>query len=142
MSKFDKPGSRRCDEIREELERAWSEGHLDEALRRRDAGDLPRADHLVRHLEECVRCQKEAESITGLDRFLGSGFQRMGETLLLPGEDQITQMLRQTRAHADVQVLQRIRRPLVTVLWIGFFAFTLMASCALGILVYRAIFRN
>ena len=81
-----------------------------------------------------------ATFIAGVDDLLASGFEQLGEKVEPPGEDRIARMLRESSVDPTASVLRRIRRPLVTMLWLTFFALTLLACSVLGVLAYRGIF--
>lgn len=143
MKQLDRPSPTSCHAIREDLENAWCEGHLREALGKpgsRLRNEPPPAEHVSRHLEGCESCRKVATFIAGVDDLLASGFEQLGEKVEPPGEDRIARMLRESSVDPTASVLRRIRRPLVTMLWLTFFALTLLACSVLGVLAYRAIF--
>jgi len=126
-----------CSEAQRELQMAWSDGQLAETLRDPEETTVTTRD-LARHLEECLSCQKEAESLETLDRFLHEGFRDLEHSTRLPSEDQIASMLRRVHTAPDAQVLRRVRRSVGATLWMVFFLLCLLACCTLGFLAYRA----
>ena len=143
MNQPDKETSNICGKTFENLEQAWSEGRLHEVLQpsgQRRGDTHPAAGNVLHHLEECLSCRREAESLAQLDRHLETGFRELARSTPPPSEDQISRILRSVSTQPDVIVLKKIRRSLNTVLWITFFAFCLGACFALGALAYRILF--
>lgn len=95
---------------------------------------------ILRHLEHCPTCRQEADELDRLGQSLEVGLHSLCSAIAETMDEGIEGTLRQIREEPrDARLLRRVRRPLRFVLWLGFLAFTLLASALLAVAVYKVV---
>ncbi len=95
---------------------------------------------LSSHIAECPSCEQELREIGEVDRALWRSLAAVRERIAPPSEAAVRETVRRAfEPPPEVACLRRIRRTVRTLLWVTFFAFVLLAACALAAGLYRAI---
>ena len=133
-----------CAEIRYFLRENWAAGASAVHLAEEEptaAYDTAACKSIIEaHLASCGSCRGEAQMLQDLDSSLRSGLAALGERTSPLTRERISETIRRTREESsEAQLIRRIRRPLRILLWGIFYAFTLLASLALAVAVYKAI---
>ncbi len=130
-----------CSRVESFLDNCWADrphssiaGNHDPLL---NAPGLPPG--IGEHLSSCPRCRGIAEEIRRVDVSLQNSFETLGGFMGPPcmGSIEAT-IVRLREAGPDVTLIRKVRRPLRMLLWGSFYAFSLIACCALAITAYKA----
>jgi hypothetical protein len=131
--------SRVCQQVVEEIQDLWAEGHLENV---ESTSGSPPAEALRDHLAVCHACKQEVESLVSLERAMRAGFEEFDLSTPFPDSDEITRLLRQVTEEPTVSLLRRTRRSVRTVLWLCFLLLSLLGCSALLALAYRVLFQQ
>lgn len=130
-----------CSRVESFLDNHWADrphssiaGNWDPLL---NAPSLPPG--IGEHLSACPRCRGVAEEIRRVDVSLQKSFDTLGGLMGPPcmGPIEAT-IVRLREAGPDVTLIRKVRRPLRMLLWSCFYAFSLLACCALAVAAYKA----
>ncbi len=139
-----KPTTTDCSKVESFLSERWVErsggSSADAAIE--GSIDSGWTEKLGEHLSVCSRCRGVADEIQRVDASLERGFHALGGSLGPPTLARIEATIDRLRSSSPgAELIRKVRRPFRLVLWGAFYAFTLVACCALAVAVYRAIIK-
>ncbi len=95
---------------------------------------------VLRHIEDCPVCRREADDLDRLGTSLRLGLESLCGAIAETMDQDIEGTLEKLREESgQARFLRRARRSLRLVLWISLLAFTLLASIGLAVAVYQAL---
>jgi len=118
-----------------------AQAHIKESWLVGDCQPAPEPESaLGAHIDSCVRCRGLLEEIRRVDTSLARSFARVSDLISPPDSERFEETIRRVHEHPpEAYLLQRVSRPIRTVLWVTFFALTLLACSALAITLAKAL---